>query len=58
MGFPGGPAVSNLPAVRETTCNTEVTGSIPGSGISYAGGNVLVSAVQQSKSALMNSSCV
>ena len=49
--------VSNLPAVQETTCNTEDTGLIPGSGIS-AGGDALVSTVQQSQSALMNSSCV
>ena len=58
MGIPGGPVVSNLPAVQETTCNTEDTGSIPGSGISSAGGDALVSTVQQSQSALMNSSCV
>ena len=57
MGVPGGPVVSNLPAVQETTCNTEDTGLIPGSGIS-AGGDALVSTVQQSQSALMNSSCV
>ena len=46
MGFPGGPVVSNLPAVQETTWNTEDAGSIPGSGVSSGGGNVLVTTVR------------
>ena len=39
MGFPGGSAVKNLPAMQKTLCNAEDLGSIPVLGWSPGEGN-------------------